>query len=119
MSGGTSMTMAEIAVVIEAKAVLPNDTATIQGVYCSDMLSDVLGNAEEDYLWITVQNHRNIVAVAETRDLPVILIAAGRPVLDDTQEQARNLGVAIYSTPLTVYEAAGRLYEAGLGRSQS
>jgi ATP-dependent Clp protease adapter protein ClpS len=35
----------------------------ITGGYCSDLLSDVMGNAQEGQVWLTIQVHKNIVAV--------------------------------------------------------
>ena len=38
--------------------------AEISGGYTSDLLSDVMGHIDEGMLWITMQTHQNIVAVA-------------------------------------------------------
>ncbi len=115
----TPRTVEEAAVLIEAVPVVGHGDGVIEGVYCSDLLSDVLANAQENSLWITVQNHRNIVAVAETSDIAAIVVAGGRPVLEDTRRQAESLDMAVYSSPLTVYEIAGRLYTSGIGKGDS
>ncbi len=115
MSQTAPATIDEAVALIEAEAVIGDGDAPVEDVYCSDLLSDVLAHAAENCLWITVQNHRNIVAVAETRDVGAIVVAGGRPVLDETRRQAENLEVRVYRSPLTVYEIAGRLYTAGLG----
>ncbi|HPO07509.1 MAG TPA: serine kinase [bacterium] len=119
MTNQKPQTVSEAVALIDAVPVVGEGSGPVEGVYCSDLLSDVLANAPENSLWITVQNHRNIVAVAETRDVAAIVVAGGRPVLDDTKRQAKLLEVPIYSSPLTVYEIAGRLYSAGVGRDQS
>ncbi len=36
----------------------------VQGGYCGDLLSDVMANAPQGGVWLTVQAHQNIVAVA-------------------------------------------------------
>ena len=40
----------------------------ITGGYTSDLLSDVMGHIEEGMLWITMQTHQNILAVATLKD---------------------------------------------------
>ncbi|MFH1737431.1 MAG: serine kinase [bacterium] len=113
-----TMTLTEAAALIDAVPVVGEGAVLVQDVYCSDLLSDVLANASENSLWVTVQNHRNIVAVAGTRDIAVIVVAGGRPVLDDTKEYAKAMDIVIYSSPLDIYEISGRLYAAGLGRER-
>lgn len=118
MNADFIQTVSDAARVIEATPVVGNGAERlVTGVYCSDLLSDVLAHAEEGNLWITVQNHRNIVAVAETRDLAAIIVAGGRPILEEARQHAERLDVIVYSSPLSVYEIAGRLYQTGLGRS--
>lgn len=119
MTDSTPRTVAEAAALVEAVPVIGEGGGQVGGVYCSDLLSDVLAHAPENCIWITVQNHRNIVAVAETRDVAAILVAGGRPVLEDTKRQATIMEIAIYTSPLTVYEIAGRFYTSGLGRQQT
>ena len=42
----------------------------IDGCYISDLLSDVMGNAMEGNIWITLQTHKNVMAVASLKELP-------------------------------------------------
>ncbi len=44
----------------------------------SDLLSDVYAGAKEGDLWITLQLHQNIVAVAFLNNLAGIVIVGGR-----------------------------------------
>ena len=41
----------------------------ITGGYVSDLLSDVMGNAREGEVWITLQTHQNIIAVGSLKDI--------------------------------------------------
>ena len=43
--------------------------AEISGGYTSDLLSDVMGHIDEGMLWVTMQTHQNIVAVATLKDV--------------------------------------------------
>ena len=41
----------------------------IDGAYVSDLLSDVMGNADQGNIWITLQVHKNITAVALLKEI--------------------------------------------------
>lgn len=83
----------------------------IKGAYVSDLLSDVMGNSQEGHLWITLQTHLNIVAVAGLKNLAGIIIVGSRQLQDDVLQKAEAEKVLIMSTPLTAFETAGRLYQ--------
>ncbi len=90
------------------------------GGYAADLLSDVMGNAQEGDVWVTLQKHVNIVAVAQLKGLAAIVLVNGRQAEPDTVARAAEQGVAIITTPLSAFDAAGRLYELGLrGRRAS
>jgi hypothetical protein len=61
-----------------------------------------------------VQTHHTVVSVAATKDLAAVLFTGGRrpepPVVADAEE----MGIVLLTTPLASYEAAGKLWEAGL-----
>ncbi|HVM61002.1 MAG TPA: DRTGG domain-containing protein [Verrucomicrobiae bacterium] len=87
---------------------------TLAGCYISDLLSDVLAHAEPGMVWLTIQIHRNVVSVAATKDITAILFTCGRRPEPDIIAEAEEEGIALLTTPLTTYEAAGKLWEAGL-----
>ena len=60
----------------------------ITGGYVSDLLSDVMGNAKEGQIWITLQTHQNIIAVASLKDLSAIIIVKGSVPEADTIEKS-------------------------------
>jgi hexokinase len=55
----------------------------IKGVYVGDLLSVVMGNAEEHQVWITVQSHINIIAVASLINLGCIIVSEGFDIDED------------------------------------
>jgi len=90
----------------------------VTGCYISDMLSDVMSNSRRGQLWITLQVHQNVVAVASLRELTGIVVIGGRTPLEETVAKARDEGIPVLTSPLTAFDLSGRLYEAGLrGRS--
>jgi hypothetical protein len=107
---------AELAVVLEGSVVTttPLEGREIHGGYSSDLLSDVIANAQEGDVWITLQKHLNIVAVAHLRGLAAIVLVNGRCPDAETLSRANQEGVVIVSTPFPAFEAAGVLHECGL-----
>ncbi len=86
----------------------------LSGAYTSDLLSDVMGSAAADAVLVTIQAHRNTVAVASLVGLAAIVICNGRPVPEDMLEAAAAEGVAIFLTPRSQFEVSGLLW-ADLG----
>lgn len=82
----------------------------VKGGYISDLLSDVMGHAREGELWLTIQTHPNVVAVAMLLNLAAVLFTAGQIPEEMTVEKAEEEGIILLTTPLSTYEAAGRLY---------
>ncbi|MBI4690059.1 MAG: serine kinase [Nitrospirae bacterium] len=86
----------------------------VSGGYVSDLLSDVIGNSKEGNIWITLQTHQNIVAVAALRNLSGVILINGRSPDADTLKKANEEGVSILVSPLPAFEVVGRLYSLGL-----
>ena len=82
----------------------------VSGGYASDLLSDVIANAKQDNLWITLQIHQNIVAVAALKELAGIIIVQGRQPEDDTFKKAQQENIPIILTRLPAFEIIGQLY---------
>ena len=90
----------------------------VKGGYASDLLSDVMANSQEGDVWVTIQGHPNIVAVATLRDLAGIILANGRQPDAEAVQRAEEEGIPIMCTPLPAYEVVGRLYHLGIHGQQ-
>jgi len=86
----------------------------VTGGYTSDLLSDVIANSKKGNIWITLQIHQNIVAVATLRELSAIIIIGGKEPSPDTLAKAKDEGIPVITSPLTAFELSGRLYALGL-----
>jgi hypothetical protein len=86
----------------------------VTGGYASDLLSDVLAHSREGNLWITLQLHQNIVAVASMKDLAGIVLVNGREPEQETVEKAEKEGVVIMMSEMPTFELVGKLYELGV-----
>jgi predicted transcriptional regulator len=87
----------------------------VTGGYASDMLSDVMANSRKGNIWITLQGHPNIVAVAKLKELSGIIIVNKRKPEEETVRKATNEKIPILITNMTTFEIVGKLYEAGIG----
>ncbi|HHU88183.1 MAG TPA: hypothetical protein GXZ38_02345 [Spirochaetales bacterium] len=67
----------------------------ISSAYTSDLLSDVMANGEEGGALITIQGHKNSVAVASLIGLNTIILCNGRLPADDMVEAAEEESIAI------------------------
>jgi hypothetical protein len=106
--------LAPLMAALQAEALTVCRPETVTGCYISDLLSDVLAYAEPGMLWLTIQTHRNVVSVAATKDVAVVLFTCGRRPEPEIIAEAEKEGIALLTTRLTTYEAAGKLWEAGL-----
>ena len=60
----------------------------VKGVYVSDLLSDVLGNAKPNQIWVTLQTHKNIVAIAQLKQLSAVILVKGLEPNETTVKKA-------------------------------
>jgi predicted transcriptional regulator len=86
----------------------------IQGGYCGDLLSDVMANAPNGCIWLTVQTHQNIVAVAVLHEMAAIILTGGQEPDQETIEKAEEEGIPILMWPQTAYDLAGKAHAAGI-----
>ena len=88
----------------------------VKGGYASDLLSNVMGLAEPDMVWVTMQGHQNIAAVASLIGLSAVIVAGDAPVAEDTLKKAELNDVVIFATEASAFEVVGKLYELGIGK---
>jgi serine kinase of HPr protein (carbohydrate metabolism regulator) len=82
----------------------------VKGGYTSDLLSDVMGHAKEGQIWITLQTHKNIMAVATLKDLAAIILVKGFEPEEDTIEASISEGIPILGSNLEAFELSGELF---------
>ncbi len=87
----------------------------VDGVFVSDMISDVMANARSENLWLTIQTHKSIVPAANLVDVSAIIITGGKDVPQDTVDLASKYNIAILFSELPTFELVGKLYALGMG----
>jgi len=83
----------------------------VSGAYVSDLLSDVMGRAAEGELWITLQSHANVVAIASLKELPAIVLVNGIRAEAPVLEKAMEEDIPVLVSGDSTFETAGKLFE--------
>jgi len=81
----------------------------VTGGYAGDLLSDVIANSRAGSLWITMQVHVNIIAVAVLKELAGIVLVQGREPAEETLKKAVEEHIPILVSPFPAFETAGKL----------
>ncbi len=83
----------------------------ISGGYVSDLLSDVMGNAQEGQAWITLQVHQNVLAIASLKELAAVILVNNLQPLENTVRYSDDENIPVLGTDLSTFEMAGKLYQ--------
>lgn len=82
----------------------------VEGGYVSDLLSDVLGNAQPNQIWITLQTHKNIVAIAHLKELSAIILVNGLEPNQDTIQKAEEEKIILLASEEKTFDLVGKLH---------
>lgn len=82
--------------------------------YASDLMSDVIANGETGDVWLTMQIHLNVVAVAAMKEVSAVILSRGRQPEKEVVEKAVEQDVVILSSDLPTFEIAGRIHRMGI-----
>jgi hypothetical protein len=106
------MKLKEIIEKLQLKILTGHDKLDVEvtGGYTSDLLSDVIANSKQGNLWITLQIHQNIIAVAKLKDLAGIIIVNKREPDEDTIGKAKEENVLLLCSEELAFEISGKLY---------
>ncbi len=88
---------------------VPDAQTAVLAAYTSDLLSDVMAHCPEGAVLITVQNHKNTVAVCTLVGAPAILVAHNREIPAEMSEVAQREGVALLRTPDDQFTASCKI----------
>jgi len=106
------MTIKELAAALGAEICQPQfEDARVSGAYTSDLLSDVMANAKDGGALVTIQAHRNTVAVASLVNIRAIVVCNSRPLPEDMLEAARGEGIAIIRSKENQFTVSGKIWD--------
>lgn len=88
----------------------------IKGGYVSDLLSDVMGFAKEGSVWITLQTHKNVMAIATLKDLAAVILVKGFEPEADTMEVSNDEDIPILGSGEQTFELTGKIFNLISGK---
>lgn len=108
------MTVAELSNLLDLEPIAGETKMDrpVSGGYMSDLLSDVMGRIKNGNVWITMQSHMNVVAIAALRDVPAVIIVNGTRPAHEVIQKANDEGVTLLVTSSGAFETAGIIYKS-------
>ncbi len=88
---------------------LPDPDREINGGYCGDLLSWVMGRARQDNAWVTIMSNMNVVAVASLSDVSCVILAEGVTLEQSIVDTAQAKDVNVLSSEKGAFEIASLL----------
>ncbi len=83
----------------------------IESGYCGDLMSDVIANAGNNSIWITIQAHKNSIAVALIKDIKAIVFVNNVEINQELIEKAREEGINLLKSKKNSFQICGLLYQ--------
>ena len=82
----------------------------VDSCYIGDLLSWVMGRADENNLWLTVMGNVNSVAVAVLADVSGIVLTESAVLDDEAKARAEMENIPVFATNQNTYETAIDVY---------
>ena len=79
-------------------------SVTVSGLYVGDLLSFVMAKAKPGQIWLTIQAHPNVIAVASLINLSAVIVVEGVDIPQETIDVANERGVVLISSVLDAVE---------------
>lgn len=110
------MTVQEIvsALGLEVAAGAAGLDTEVTGGYASDLLSCVMAKAGAGNVWVTLQSHVNVIAVASLLNLACVIITEGMRPDDEMVARASENRVPILLTTRSTFGVVGALERLGV-----
>lgn len=110
------MHLESIARLLEAQS--PSETwkpnLDVEYGFAADLMSDVLSLARPGSVLVTGLANPQVIRTSEVTEVAAIVLVRGKRPMSETEILAREAGIPILCTALTMFETCGRLYSAGV-----
>ena len=88
------------------------EASSVEGAYCCDLLSWVIGRAVDTDALVTVMSNPNVIAVAVMAELPCVIFSEDVRPDEKALLKAQENDVILLSSKKTSYETAVAIYNA-------
>jgi serine kinase of HPr protein (carbohydrate metabolism regulator) len=82
----------------------------IDGAIVGDLLSHIMGKSTEGQVWITIQTHKNVLAIASLNDLSCVIVSDGQKPDQGMMAAANDEELAVFTTDKSAFDISGELY---------
>jgi len=86
----------------------------IKGVISGDLLSYILGHGSSNQIWITMQTHQNVIAIAALKEFACVILIDDNTVDEAVLESAKKNLIPVIISPLSAFETIRSLIQIGL-----
>ena len=110
------MTLKEISQVIECEVIIGKDILDhdVREVCGADLMSDVLAFAAPGGILLTGLRNVQSVITSHVAEVRAIVYVRGKRPDEEAVKLAEQKGIPLLTSPLSMFEACGRLYEKGM-----
>lgn len=110
------MRLAEVARLLAAEPSSPNCDVGREVAFgaAADLMSDVLSFARPGAVLLTGLTNPQVIRTAEVAGVAAIVFVRGKQIPPETSRLADEAAIPLLRTSLTMFDACGCLYEAGL-----
>ncbi len=106
------MTVKELADALELKVFyMEDEDREVQGGYCGDLLSWVMGRCPEEVAWVTIMSNQNVAAVAVLCDPACVILSEGVQPDGELMEKAEASGVNLLGTDMDEFQLCWKIHE--------
>jgi len=115
-SGVGNVTLEDVRKVLDAEFIACGELLqrSVRMACGSDLMSDVLAFIKSDSLLLTGLTNPQVVRTAEMAELGAICFVRGKKPDEQTIKLAEANNMPMLTTPLSMFEACGRLYQEGV-----
>jgi hypothetical protein len=108
------MKLSEVSKKCGLEAINVYEDKEIEGVYISDMVSDVITCTKANLLLITLQTNKSLIAAANLVDVAAVAFVKGKKPASDLIELANRAGIGLFTTAVDAWTLALKLTELGI-----
>lgn len=110
------MKITKIQELLEAKIFCceSNMEREVCSVFGCDLMSDVLAYVQDQSVLLTGLVNPQVIRTAVMMDMVCIVFVRSKAPTDEMLELAKESGIVVMSTDMTMYTACGKLYSNGL-----
>lgn len=111
------MILREIINLLQAQVLVGNgllDEIQVDRCFSADLMSDVLGRTHANGILVTGITNPQAVRTADIADIKAVCVVRGKQPDADAVALAKQKGIPLFVTNLTMFEACGVLYMNGL-----